>query len=46
MERRYRARAFQMFGGSRLGDLETGPSTAIMKATPECVIPPHDHTAQ
>lgn len=27
------------------GDLETGPSTAIMKAAPGCVVPPHYHTA-
>ena len=28
------------------GDLKTGPSTAIMKAAPKCVIPPHYHSAQ
>lgn len=28
------------------GDMKTGPSTAIMKATPGCVIPPHYHTAE
>jgi quercetin dioxygenase-like cupin family protein len=28
------------------GDLNTGPSTAIMKATPKCVVPPHYHTAE
>ena len=28
------------------GDLKTGPSTAIMKAAPKCVIPPHYHTAE
>ena len=28
------------------GDLETGPSTAIMKASPNCVVPPHYHTAE
>ena len=28
------------------GDPKTGPSTAIMKAAPNCVIPPHYHTAQ
>jgi quercetin dioxygenase-like cupin family protein len=28
------------------GDLKTGPSTAVMKAAPKCVIPPHYHTAQ
>jgi len=28
------------------GDLKTGPSTAIMKAAPKCVVPPHYHTAQ
>jgi len=27
------------------GDLETGPSTGIMKASPGCVVPPHYHTA-
>jgi quercetin dioxygenase-like cupin family protein len=27
------------------GDLKTGPSTAIMKAAPNCVVPPHYHTA-
>jgi hypothetical protein len=27
------------------GDLETGPSTGIMKAAPGCVVPPHYHTA-
>jgi quercetin dioxygenase-like cupin family protein len=27
------------------GDLERGPSTAIMKAAPGCVVPPHYHTA-
>jgi quercetin dioxygenase-like cupin family protein len=28
------------------GDLKTGPSTAIMKAAPKCVVPPHYHTAE
>jgi quercetin dioxygenase-like cupin family protein len=28
------------------GDLNTGPSTAIMKATPGCVVAPHYHTAE
>jgi len=28
------------------GDMKTGPSTAIMKATPNCVIPAHYHTAE
>lgn len=28
------------------GDMKTGPSTAIMKATPGCVIAPHYHTAE
>ena len=28
------------------GDLNTGPTTAIMKAAPKCVIPPHYHTAE
>ena len=28
------------------GDMKTGPSTAIMKAAPKCVIPPHYHTAE
>ena len=28
------------------GDLKTGPSTAIMKATPGCVVEPHYHTAE
>jgi quercetin dioxygenase-like cupin family protein len=28
------------------GDLKTGPTTAIMKATPNCVVPPHYHTAE
>lgn len=28
------------------GDLKTGPSTAIMKAAPGCVVPPHYHTAE
>ena len=28
------------------GDLKTGPSTAIMKAAPNCVVPPHYHTAE
>jgi len=28
------------------GDLNTGPTTAIMKATPKCVVPPHYHTAE
>src|SRR5712664_3501046 len=27
------------------GDMKTGPSTAIMKAKPKCVVPPHYHTA-
>jgi quercetin dioxygenase-like cupin family protein len=28
------------------GDMKTGPSTAIMKAKPSCVVPPHYHTAE
>jgi quercetin dioxygenase-like cupin family protein len=28
------------------GDLNSGPTTAIMKAAPKCVIPPHYHTAE
>ncbi len=28
------------------GDLKTGPSTAIMKAAPKCIVPPHYHTAE
>jgi hypothetical protein len=28
------------------GDLKTGPSTAIMKTAPKCVVPPHYHTAE
>jgi len=28
------------------GDMNTGPSTAIMKAKPNCVVPPHYHTAE
>jgi quercetin dioxygenase-like cupin family protein len=28
------------------GDLKTGSSTAIMKAAPKCVVPPHYHTAE
>ena len=28
------------------GDLKAGPSTAVMRATPNCVIPPHYHTAE
>jgi len=28
------------------GDLKTGPTTAIMKAAPGCVVPPHYHTAE
>jgi quercetin dioxygenase-like cupin family protein len=28
------------------GDLTTGPSTAIMKAAPKCVVPPHYHNAE
>jgi quercetin dioxygenase-like cupin family protein len=28
------------------GDMKTGPSTAIMKAAPKCVVPPHYHTAE
>ena len=28
------------------GDLKTGPSTAIMKTQPKCVVPPHYHTAE
>ena len=28
------------------GDLKTGASTAIMKAAPKCVVPPHYHTAE
>ena len=28
------------------GDLKTGPSTAIMKAAPHCVVPAHYHTAE
>src|SRR5258708_12161424 len=27
------------------GDMKTGPSTAIMKAKPKCVVPPHYPTA-
>src|SRR5258705_12931912 len=26
------------------GDMKTGPSTAIMKTKPKCVMPPHFHT--
>jgi quercetin dioxygenase-like cupin family protein len=26
--------------------MKTGPSTAIMKAKPNCVVPPHYHTAE
>jgi quercetin dioxygenase-like cupin family protein len=28
------------------GDMKTGPSTAIMKAKPKCVVPPHYHSAE
>lgn len=28
------------------GDMKAGPSTAIMKAKPSCVVPPHYHTAE
>jgi quercetin dioxygenase-like cupin family protein len=28
------------------GDMKTGASTAIMKAAPKCVVPPHYHTAE
>jgi quercetin dioxygenase-like cupin family protein len=28
------------------GDMKTGPSTAIMKAAPKCVVPPHYHAAE
>ena len=28
------------------GNLKTGSSTAIMKAAPKCVVPPHYHTAE
>ena len=28
------------------GDMKTGSSTAIMKAAPKCVVPPHYHTAE
>jgi quercetin dioxygenase-like cupin family protein len=28
------------------GDMKAGPSTAIMKAAPKCVVPPHYHTAE
>jgi quercetin dioxygenase-like cupin family protein len=28
------------------GDLKSGPSTAIMKAAPDCVVPPHYHSAE
>jgi len=28
------------------GDMKVGPSTAIMKAKPKCVVPPHYHTAE
>ncbi len=28
------------------GDLERGPSTLLLKAKPECVVPWHSHTAQ
>jgi quercetin dioxygenase-like cupin family protein len=28
------------------GELKTGPSTAIMKAAPGCVVQPHYHTAE
>jgi quercetin dioxygenase-like cupin family protein len=28
------------------GDPKTGPATAIMKAAPKCVVPPHYHTAE
>lgn len=28
------------------GDMKTGPSTAIMKVKPNCVVPPHYHTAE
>ena len=28
------------------GDLKTGPSTALRKAAPNCVVPPRYHTAE
>ena len=28
------------------GDMKIGPTTAIMKAAPKCVVPPHYHTAE
>jgi quercetin dioxygenase-like cupin family protein len=28
------------------GNMKTGASTAIMKAAPKCVVPPHYHTAE
>ena len=28
------------------GDPDTGPSTFLLKATPNCVVPPHYHTAE
>jgi len=28
------------------GDMKTGPLTAIMKASPNCVVPPHYHSAE
>lgn len=28
------------------GDLKTGPSTAVMKAAPNCTVPAHYHTAE
>jgi quercetin dioxygenase-like cupin family protein len=28
------------------GDMKVGPSTAIMKAAPKCLVPPHYHTAE
>lgn len=28
------------------GDMKIGPSTAVMKAAPKCVVPPHYHTAE
>lgn len=28
------------------GELKSGPTTAIMKATPGCVVPPHYHSAE
>ncbi len=28
------------------GDMNTGATTAIMKAAPKCVVPPHYHTAE